>query len=85
MTEESIKYTLEYLKKNPQEKSWGIFGGSADVWGGSLSWGYTVQYNPKTGFYDWDDTETAEGCSYSVASFQLTEAELMEKLKAIKE
>ncbi len=36
MTEESIKFTLNYLKKNPQEKSWGIFGGSADVWGGSF-------------------------------------------------
>jgi hypothetical protein len=84
MTEERIKWILELLQKYPSHNYGDAISGFADPWGGSMTWGYEITYNPETGIYKWDDTEDVGGGFNSVESFQLTEAEVIEKLRKIK-
>jgi hypothetical protein len=83
MTEEQITWILDIIKKYPSHNYGEATGGSADVWGGSMAWGYELTYNPETGMYRWDDTEDIGVGFNSVASFQLSEAEVIEKLRTI--
>jgi len=85
MTEERIKDILGYLQSPPEYNYWGHLGGDADPFGGSVAWGYNITYNPQKGIYYWEDTEDVGIGFAPVASFQLSEAELIEKLRKIKE
>ncbi len=83
MTEERIKWILELIHKYPLHEYGETTNSSADVWGGTTAWGYEITYNPETQMYLWEDTEDIGGGFNAVASFQLSEAEAIEKLRKI--
>ncbi len=83
MTDDRIQWILELTKKYPSHQYGEATNSSADVWGGSMAWGYEITYNPETGTYRWDDTEDVGVGFNSVVSFQLTETEVIEKLRKI--
>ncbi|MFN0202814.1 MAG: hypothetical protein ACKVTZ_14920 [Bacteroidia bacterium] len=83
MTEERIKWILELIKKYDSHNYGEATCGSADVWGGSTAWGYEITYNPQTQMYLWEDTEDIGGGFNTVDSFQLSEAQVIEKLREI--
>lgn len=83
MTEERIKEILYMLQKYFTYSN--ITMSSADVWGGTTAWGYEITYHPQTQIYLWEDTEDIGGGFNAVASFQLSEMELVAKLREIKE
>lgn len=84
MTEERIKWILELVKKYDSHNYSEATNGSADVWGGSMAWGYNLTYFPETNTYLWEDTEDVGVGFNAVESFQLSEAEVIEKLREIK-
>lgn len=83
MTDTQIKFILEIIKKYDSHNYSEATGSSADVWGGTTAWGYNLTYVPETKTYLWEDTEDIGGGFNPVASFQLSEAEVIEKLRKI--
>ncbi len=83
MTEERVKWILDLIKKYPLHNYGEAVGGSADPWGGSIVWGYDITYNPETDIYHWEDYSEVEGCKFDFVPFQLTETEVIEKLRKI--
>lgn len=83
MTDSQITFILELIKKYDSHNYGEAIGGSADVWGGFTAWGYNLTYFPKTNTYLWEDTEDIGGGFNAVESFQLSEAEVIEKLREI--
>lgn len=84
MTEEQITLILEIIKNHPTHNYYEVFVTSTDVWGCDMPWGYNVTYLPKTQMYLWQDTEDIGFGAIPVASFELTEAEVVAKLREIK-
>jgi hypothetical protein len=81
MTEDKIKDVLDMLHKYFKHSD--ITMSTYDLWGGSTAWGYEITYNPETQIYLWEDTEDVGAGFRAVESFQLSEAEVIEKLQKI--
>ncbi|MFN0202815.1 MAG: hypothetical protein ACKVTZ_14925 [Bacteroidia bacterium] len=83
MTEERIIEILDMLKNHATHNYWEVFSTNTDVWGCDLPWGYNVTYLPQTQIYFWQDTEDVGFGAIPVTSSEISEKELIEKLRKI--